>query len=155
MLANTPEFEILTLCYLKTIQVCGKTFPPKCKLEASTIYKCEGSDGKPTVAEKCGEGGCTVTNGDNHCNKDTCTCPGEGFAPIRGSELPASCNANANSIYYYLEATAISPSFFRSASPAPCASRCHCLTVLPAELVAVIAKVTRRSVPRVSLKLWP
>ncbi|KAF9425767.1 hypothetical protein BGZ94_007243, partial [Podila epigama] len=80
--------------------VCGSTFPPKCKLAASTLYKCSGSDGTPTVVEDCGEGGCTVTNGDNHCNTDPCTCPGSGTAPVCGAYLPPSCNADANTIYH-------------------------------------------------------
>lgn len=99
------------------MQVCGKTFPPKCKLEASTIYKCEGSDGKPTVAEKCGEGGCTVTNGDNHCSKDTCTCPGNGLTPVCGSDLPASCGANANTIYRCPGGSGTKPEVFDICKP--------------------------------------
>ncbi|KAF9282196.1 hypothetical protein BGZ88_011151, partial [Linnemannia elongata] len=80
--------------------VCGSTFKPECKLEASTLYKCDGSGSTPTPGEVCKEGGCTVNNGDDKCNLSTCTCPGTGLAPVCGSELPSSCKAIANTIYY-------------------------------------------------------
>ncbi|KAF9907514.1 hypothetical protein EC991_010895, partial [Linnemannia zychae] len=79
---------------------CGSTFNPKCKLKASTLYKCDGSGSAPTEGEECGAGGCTVNNGEDTCNPDPCTCPGTGFAPVCGSELPLSCGAKANTIYH-------------------------------------------------------
>ncbi|KAG0078455.1 hypothetical protein BGZ90_005206, partial [Linnemannia elongata] len=78
---------------------CGSTFNPDCKHKPSTLYKCDGNGSTPTPGEDCKEGGCTVNNGDNKCNTDTCTCPGSGTAPVCGSELPLSCKANANTIY--------------------------------------------------------
>ncbi|KAG0013251.1 hypothetical protein BGZ82_002239 [Podila clonocystis] len=80
--------------------VCGRTFSAQCMLSTSSLYKCDAIDGTPILSEECKAGGCTVTNGDNHCHEDTCTCPCSGTAPVCGSELPASCNANANYIYY-------------------------------------------------------
>ncbi|KAF9398139.1 hypothetical protein BGZ94_006092, partial [Podila epigama] len=79
--------------------VCGSTFPPKCQLKGTTLYKCDGSDGTPTPVEDCGAGGCTVTNGDDKCNTDDdCTCP-DGTTPVCGSLLPVSCKAESNAIY--------------------------------------------------------
>ncbi|KAG0247822.1 hypothetical protein BGZ95_008420, partial [Linnemannia exigua] len=79
--------------------VCGSTFNPDCKLEPSTLYKCDGDGSSPTPSEICGSGGCTVNNGNDKCNPEECTCPGSGTAPVCGSELPSSCNANPNTIY--------------------------------------------------------
>ncbi|KAF9578581.1 hypothetical protein BGW38_005552, partial [Lunasporangiospora selenospora] len=79
--------------------VCGSTFPPRCGYQSSTLYKCDGSGTKPTAQEQCGPGGCTVHGGDDSCNKDDCTCPGTGFSPVCGHELPDSCRADLNTIY--------------------------------------------------------
>ncbi|KAG0253214.1 hypothetical protein BGZ95_006394, partial [Linnemannia exigua] len=78
---------------------CGSTFDPACNLEPSTLYTCSGQGATPVEGEKCKEGGCTVTNGDDKCNTDPCTCPGSGTAPVCGSELPLACHALANTIY--------------------------------------------------------
>ncbi|KAG0251120.1 hypothetical protein BGZ95_006989, partial [Linnemannia exigua] len=78
---------------------CGSTFNPKCGLNPSTLYQCDGSGTKPIEGEVCGQGGCTVSNGDDRCNTNDCTCPGSGTSPVCGSELPSSCNAKANTIY--------------------------------------------------------
>ncbi|KAG0291980.1 hypothetical protein BGZ96_004646 [Linnemannia gamsii] len=80
-------------------QVCGSTFNPYCKLEPSTLYHCEGEGSIPKPGDVCGQGGCTVNNGNDKCNPDPCTCPGSGFDPVCGSELPSECYALPNVIY--------------------------------------------------------
>ncbi|KAF9930636.1 hypothetical protein FBU30_000262, partial [Linnemannia zychae] len=79
--------------------VCGSTFPRHCKLDASTLYKCTGAGSTPTVSKVCKKGGCTVNNGRNKCNESKCTCPGSGFGPVCGHELPSECHADPNTIY--------------------------------------------------------
>ncbi|KAF9981509.1 hypothetical protein BGZ75_007138 [Mortierella antarctica] len=80
--------------------VCGSTFPPECKLPASSLYKCDGNGKAPVPGRSCTEGGCSVNAGDDSCSTDPCTCPGLGFAPVCGSELPAECRADPNTIYH-------------------------------------------------------
>ncbi|KAF9094530.1 hypothetical protein BGX23_001976 [Mortierella sp. AD031] len=80
--------------------VCGSTFKPDCNMGPSTLYNCDGIGGTPTPGEVCGQGGCTVTNGNDKCNPIDCTCPGTGNVPVCGSELPSSCNALPNTIYW-------------------------------------------------------
>ncbi|KAG0359379.1 hypothetical protein BGX24_005781, partial [Mortierella sp. AD032] len=79
--------------------VCGSTFDPNCKLEPSTLYKCDGAGSTPTPGEVCGAGGCKVTNGDDECNPVDCTCPGSGTTPVCGFDLPKACGADPNTIY--------------------------------------------------------
>ncbi|KAF9949032.1 hypothetical protein BGZ72_009096 [Mortierella alpina] len=78
---------------------CGSTFPPSCKFPNSNLYTCSGEGSVPVLKEDCRIGGCTVAGGDNYCNPDPCTCPGLGYSPICGSELPKECNAETNAIY--------------------------------------------------------
>ncbi|KAG0201708.1 hypothetical protein BGX28_005549 [Mortierella sp. GBA30] len=80
--------------------VCGSTFPPTCNLPASNLYQCSGNGQNPVLKTACTLGGCTVNAGDDACSTDPCTCPGLGFAPVCGSDLPAVCNADSNTIYY-------------------------------------------------------
>ncbi|KAF9537508.1 hypothetical protein EC957_008060, partial [Mortierella hygrophila] len=74
---------------------CGRSFSPECGLHANTLYKCRGPRAKPEEKEKC-ENSCIVKAGDNVCKND-CTCPNAD--PICGAELPASCDADSNTIY--------------------------------------------------------
>ncbi|KAG0049751.1 hypothetical protein BGZ89_004085, partial [Linnemannia elongata] len=87
-----------------TGKVCGSTFHPDCKLRGSTLYKCEGKGTTPVELEKCKDGDCIVSNGDNKCaNENKCTCPA-GFDAVCGSELPVECQAaikvEAGAVYY-------------------------------------------------------
>ncbi|CAO3570281.1 unnamed protein product [Mortierella alpina] len=80
--------------------VCGSTFPPECDLRASDLYSCTGLGDTPYLHEECGRGGCTITAGDNACNKNSITCPGLGLAPICGYELPGALRSDTETIYY-------------------------------------------------------
>lgn len=58
-------------------QVCGSTFLASCKLDASSLYKCDAVDSVPIMAEKCGNEECAVTNGDHSCSIKNRTCLGD------------------------------------------------------------------------------
>ncbi|KAG0222562.1 hypothetical protein BGW41_005939, partial [Actinomortierella wolfii] len=79
--------------------VCGSTFDESFGLDPAALYQCKkGED--PQLVEKC-KFGCVVTAGGNKCAEDDCTCPSEvGTNPVCGHDLPASCKAQANTIYH-------------------------------------------------------
>ncbi|KAG0361387.1 hypothetical protein BGX24_005346, partial [Mortierella sp. AD032] len=78
--------------------VCTSTFPPECNLPANSTMECSGSGAKPTNPQKCENGNCVVSNGDDRCSNDKCTCPGD--SPVCGADLPKECNAKNNTIYH-------------------------------------------------------
>ncbi|KAG0273044.1 hypothetical protein BGZ95_011155, partial [Linnemannia exigua] len=80
--------------------VCGTSFSPTCKLDTGTIYKCDGLGSTPIADEKCNKG-CVVQAGADICrlDGDGCSCEAIGVGAVCGSDLPASCKAESNSIY--------------------------------------------------------
>ncbi|KAG0375099.1 hypothetical protein BGX24_009534 [Mortierella sp. AD032] len=79
-------------------KACTSTFPPECNLPLDSIVDCSGSGATPTNPQKCEAGACVVSNGEDRCSNNKCTCPGD--TPVCGSELPKECNAKPNTIYY-------------------------------------------------------
>ncbi|GJJ74341.1 hypothetical protein EMPS_06699 [Entomortierella parvispora] len=77
---------------------CTSTFPPECGLQQNSIVECSGTGAKPTNPQVCKDGHCVVSNGNDRCSNDKCTCPGDN--PVCGSDLPKECNAKVNIIYH-------------------------------------------------------
>ncbi|OAQ29267.1 hypothetical protein K457DRAFT_894951 [Linnemannia elongata AG-77] len=103
--------------------VCGASFPPTCKLEASTIYKCTGAAANPIAGEKCAKG-CTIQASADVCSHDgdgneqnVCSCETVGVGNICGSDLPASCRAETNSIYICRDAKQVAPEVLSACHP--------------------------------------
>ncbi|KAG0271922.1 hypothetical protein BGZ97_011120, partial [Linnemannia gamsii] len=79
-------------------KACTSTFPPECKLPPASIVDCSGSGTQPTNPQRCETGACVVSNGEDRCSNDKCTCPGT--IPVCGFNLPKECNAKPNTIYH-------------------------------------------------------
>lgn len=56
--------------------VCGSTFPPECKLDADTVYKCSGKGADPVPGDKCKKGECVDSADGAKCKDDPCKCKG-------------------------------------------------------------------------------
>ncbi|KAG0218714.1 hypothetical protein BGX33_006277 [Mortierella sp. NVP41] len=83
--------------------VCGLTFPDECKFLKDTLYECSGKDATPEASKNC-EFGCLVTAGDDKykppdAGPGPCQCPAGGKNRVCGSQLPAECKADRNTVY--------------------------------------------------------
>ncbi|KAG0372196.1 hypothetical protein BGX24_000583, partial [Mortierella sp. AD032] len=98
--------------------VCGTSFSPTCKFDAGTIYKCDGPGGTPTAGETCSNG-CIVQASADICRHDGdgCSCEAVGVGAVCGSDLPASCNAEANAIYICRNAKQTAPEVLSACHP--------------------------------------
>lgn len=100
--------------------MCGASFPPGCKLDASTIYKCTGAASTPIAGEKCAKG-CVVQASADACSHDGgqngCSCETIGVGNICGSDLPAYCKAEANAIYICRDAKQSAPEVLSACHP--------------------------------------
>lgn len=86
-------------------------------MEPTSLSNCDGNGATPTKGEDCKEGGCTVTNGNDHCATSKCTCPAPGTSPVCGSDLPKECKADHTKIYKCSGGTGTEPKELTTCPP--------------------------------------
>ncbi|KAF9297018.1 hypothetical protein BGZ88_011335, partial [Linnemannia elongata] len=77
--------------------VCGSTFPPECKLDADTVYKCSGKGVDPVPGDKCKAGECIDSASGATCKEDPCNC--KGSTKVCGSTFDDSCNLEKTALF--------------------------------------------------------
>ncbi|KAG0334624.1 hypothetical protein BG000_008189 [Podila horticola] len=78
--------------------VCGKTFMPKCGLDAGARYKCSSPGTTPELVEVCKDKNCIVNPRDNNCaTGEECKCPDTD--EVCGHAFPQGCTLDAKALY--------------------------------------------------------
>lgn len=103
--------------------MCGASFPPRCKFDAKTTYKCASAGVTPVAGQSCAKG-CVIQASADICldeggpkNENECSCETVGVGNVCGSDLPASCKAEANTIYTCRDAKQSAPEALSACHP--------------------------------------
>ncbi|KAG0034069.1 hypothetical protein BGZ81_006264, partial [Podila clonocystis] len=88
----------LCKCPTGELTVCGSFFPPRCRLEKSNMYKCNGTLGSDPVFQKdCKPESCEMKDGQARCREELCKC-NEGDETICGHDFDNSCSLPSETI---------------------------------------------------------
>ncbi|KAG0031511.1 hypothetical protein BGZ83_004542, partial [Gryganskiella cystojenkinii] len=99
--------------------VCGSTFPLKCKLDSERIYQCDGAGTVPKPLELCPDK-CIVQAGGAVCSTtpDRCKCPISSTGkPVCGGTLDPACKADPTAIYYCPNGAGSDPQILKKCDP--------------------------------------
>ncbi|KAF9949553.1 hypothetical protein BGZ72_008692, partial [Mortierella alpina] len=102
MLAVSDQCADLCTCQGEDV-ICGKTFPAECRLDASTLYRCDGKGARPVEVAKCERGKCLINAGADGCSEIPSNCTCDGGYPTCGSELVSRCpsaDIALNAVYF-------------------------------------------------------
>ncbi|KAF9571117.1 hypothetical protein BGW38_008675, partial [Lunasporangiospora selenospora] len=77
--------------------ICGSTFPAKCNLKGTSLYKCTGAGVDPVLETECTKG-CVVNAGDDSCTaSDDCKCKDKD--DVCGNAFPSACKLISGALY--------------------------------------------------------